>query len=241
MDQELRSENTRKAKEDYEAIKLLFDKQIELAKLKHKGTPIWKILLLIFAGISAVSFLLFVCYMMYKQSFTMETLLTVLLSFFSIILSIMFFIQSEKSSSSYYMKSYEIMKDVSVLLGKIEAGFGEKLTEIKTNIDKMEHKTAQIQTKLEQGEKEEEEIKNKLKTEKSDKEREKLVDDFQEKIQENAKLKRQLERMRQVRTQMMEENSLMREKIMSQEQLLNDYMNDKNLRNYISHYYFKQK
>lgn len=219
--------------EEFEAFKQLLEKQIELEKTKQQKAPAWKIITLIFIGISAVAFLSFCCYMMYKQSFTMETLLAVLLSFFSIALSIMFYIQSEKSSSAYYMRSYEIMKEVSVTLGKIEASFGEKLSHINSSLEKFENNKKIIEDKLEQGEKEETEIKEKITKEKlNSEEKTRLLEDLQRITRENYELKNNLERIERIRKNEMIRHSAIREKLINQENILNEIMNNKRLKNY---------
>lgn len=221
---------------EYELMKEILDKQLELEKAKQKKTPAWKVIVFIFIGILTTGFFAFTCFMMYNQSFTMETLLAVLLSFFSIALSIMFYIQSEKSSSSYYMRSYEIMKDVSVALGKIETGFGEKLSNIKEHMAKIEIQKEEMEVKLEQGEKEEIDIKTKITENRiSVDERKKLVEDLQEKIRENQELRHRLDFLQSRRHRLMEENSFMREKMRNQENMLNDIMTNSNIRNIIAH------
>lgn len=220
--------------EEFETLKQLLEKQIELEKTKQQKTPAWKIITLIFIGISAVAFISFCCYMMYKQSFTMETLLAVLLSFFSIALSIMFYIQSEKSSSAYYMRSYEIMKEVSVTLGKIEASFGEKLSHINSSLEKFENNKKMIEDKLEQGEKEETEIKEKITKEKlNSEEKTKLLEDLQRITRENYELKNNLEKIERIRKDEMIRHSAIREKLINQENILNEIMNDKRIKSYI--------
>ena len=163
---EKKETNTNNPQEEFEMLKELLEKKLELEKMKQKKTPAWKTITYIFVGLASIGFLAFCCYMMYKQSFTMETLLAVLLSFFSIALSIMFYIQSEKSSSAYYMRSYEIMKEVSVTLGKIEASFGEKLANINSSLEKFDRNKKEVEEKIEQSEKEQEEIKEKIAKEK---------------------------------------------------------------------------
>lgn len=222
-------------KDKIEILKELFDKQLELEKMKQKKTPAWKVITYIFVGLASVGFLAFCCYMMYKQSFTMETLLAVLLSFFSIALSIMFYIQSEKSSSAYYMRSYEIMKEVSVTLGKIEASFGEKLANINSNLEKFDHNRKEVKEKIEQGEKEQEDLESKIAKEKSEEQRMALLKDLREKNRETEMLKRQLFRLERMKEDMMQENIIIKEKMHNQENMINNLMNDKRFRNYIMH------
>ena len=146
----------------------------------------------------------------------------------------MFYIQSEKSSSTYYMRSYEIMKDVSVALGKIETGFGEKLSNIKEHMAKMEMQKEEMENKLEKGEQEEKDIKIKINEPRiSSDERKKLVEALQEKTRENQVLRNHLEHLQRRRSMLMEENSMMREKMLNQENMINSIMKDKNLRNYV--------
>ena len=178
--------------EEIKMMKDLLDKKIELERMRQKKTPCLKIIAFIFAGVAVLGFLAFSCYMMYVQSLTMETLLAVLLSFFSIVLSIMFYIQSEKASSSYYRSSYEIMKEVSVTLGKIEASFGEKLTHINEVLLKQDDKKIEVQKKIAEGEKEQKELETKLTKESSEKERLKLVEKLMQKTEENYELKQKL-------------------------------------------------
>ena len=207
-------EKEREPKEDRaKEIKEIIDKQIELEKLKNRKSPAWKIVLYIFCGIVVTGFFAFVCYMMYKQSFTMETLLTVLLSFFSIILSIMFYVQSEKSSSTYYMRSYDIMKEVSVALGKIESGFGEKLSMIQGGIKDIK----MVEEKVKQGEIEENEIKKKIAQEKlSQDERSKLLEELQGRIIETAFLRKKLERLEKTKKEIDSKNLFLKEQIRHQ-------------------------
>ena len=221
--------------ENKEILKELFDKQIELEKMQQKKTPAWKIITYIFVGLASVAFLAFCCYMMYKQSFTMETLLAVLLSFFSIALSIMFYIQSEKSSSAYYMRSYEIMKEVSVTLGKIEASFGEKLANINSSIEKFDRNKKEVEEKIEQAEKEQEEIKEKIVKEKSEEQKLKLLDDLEEKTKENLHLRRKLDRIEEMRKREFQRHSEIREKVAFQENMINELMSNRKIRNYIMH------
>jgi hypothetical protein len=54
-------------------------------------------------------------------------LLTLLIALFSIWLSVSFFHQANNSNNLFYDNTYKFTQDVSVLLGRIEAGFGERL------------------------------------------------------------------------------------------------------------------
>ncbi|MBR2391734.1 MAG: hypothetical protein IKB06_04515 [Clostridia bacterium] len=195
----------------FDELKELMEKQLEIEKL-NKKTPFWKKVLIIFTAIASLGFLTFVCYMMYKQSFTMETLLTVLLSFFSIALSIMFYIQSEKSSSEYYSKSYDIMKDVSIAIGKIEAGFGEKFVGITDKLSSIEAKAENhkenLKEKVKEKVEEQKEIQNNLiKTkDKEIEKREELVKKLTESSDEIARLKMEIARLERRKRLLSREN-----------------------------------
>lgn len=65
-------------------------------------------------------------------SLNFDSLLTVIISFFAIYLSVMFYFKATESSNQFYNNSYSFTKDISQTLRGIEAGFGEKLK----NIDK---------------------------------------------------------------------------------------------------------
>jgi len=226
-------ENKNDRKKDYEYLKEIFDKQIELEKMRQKKTPAWKIITLIFTGIASIAFLAFTCFMLYKQSFTMETLLAVLLSFFSIGLSIMFYIQSEKSSSAYYMRSYEIMKDVSVALGKIEASFGEKLSNINSSLGKIERSKQEVEKEIEQKEQEQKEIRKEIttNTKLTQSQKEDLLNKLQQASEENTMLKRKLDRLEVMHSHDMQRRIEMEQKFIAQNHMINKLNNNIDLRN----------
>ena len=64
------------------------------------------------------------------DSLTTTDLLAILLAFFSIGLAVFFYFKSSEESSRFYANSYDFTKDMSEMLGRIEAGFGEKLRHI---------------------------------------------------------------------------------------------------------------
>lgn len=57
-------------------------------------------------------------------------ILSILLAIFSVALSVMFYFRGSEESSKFYNNSYQFTKEISELLGRIEAGFGEKLRHI---------------------------------------------------------------------------------------------------------------
>ncbi|MFH6957458.1 hypothetical protein ACHRV1_08630 [Flavobacterium aquidurense] len=93
----------------------------------------------IFKFISGITILLIIAYKIIIQNFSItisnldyNILLSYFLAFFSIILSMLFYFKSNDSSNKFYDNTYKFTKDISNILGRIEAGFGEKLQ----NLDK---------------------------------------------------------------------------------------------------------
>jgi hypothetical protein len=64
------------------------------------------------------------------KEFSFTDLLSMFVSFFAIALSIAFYFKATETSNRFYDNSYTFTKDVSEILGRIEAGFGEKLKHI---------------------------------------------------------------------------------------------------------------
>ncbi|TIH20211.1 hypothetical protein D0S45_02395 [Marinifilum sp. JC120] len=64
------------------------------------------------------------------------TLLSLVLAFFSILISALFYFKATESSNLFYDNTYKFTKDISELLAKIESGFGEKLRNIDENNSK---------------------------------------------------------------------------------------------------------
>lgn len=64
------------------------------------------------------------------QDFEFSDLLSMLLAFFAIWLSAAFYFKATETSNMFYDNIHKFTKDVSVILGRIEAGFGEKLRHI---------------------------------------------------------------------------------------------------------------
>jgi hypothetical protein len=61
------------------------------------------------------------------KEFTFTDFLSMLVSFFAIALSIAFYFKATDTSNRFYDNSYVFTRDVSEILGRIEAGFGERL------------------------------------------------------------------------------------------------------------------
>lgn len=113
----------------------ILSKMLELEKEKHKVSPI-KITVCVAGGIGTVMFVGLLCYRLVKTDYSFDSILSTLLAFFSIFISIFFYFKADETSTNFYKSSYDIMKDVSVTLGKIEERFGEKLNSLN---DKVSH------------------------------------------------------------------------------------------------------
>lgn len=112
----------------------------------------------VFVTIIGTIITIFVCLMMYKNNSSIESLLSMLLAFFSIFISIFFYFKASDTSNNFYDKSYDIMKDVSITLGKIEAQFGEKLNNLNDKVSALTVKEYATKEKLENVVAEREEI-----------------------------------------------------------------------------------
>lgn len=62
--------------------------------------------------------------------FSFTDLLALVLAIFSVWLSVMFYFKADEGSKRFYNDSYEFTRDISVILGRIEERFGERLTSL---------------------------------------------------------------------------------------------------------------
>ena len=124
-----------KSQEKETDVMNILSKMLELEKEKHKVSPI-KITVCVVGGFGTVMFVGLLCYRLVKTDFSFDSILSTLLAFFSIFISIFFYFKADETSTNFYKSSYDIMKDVSVTLGKIEERFGEKLNSLN---DKVSH------------------------------------------------------------------------------------------------------
>lgn len=91
------------------------------------------------------------------KEFTFTDLLSMLLAFFAIALSIAFYFKATDTSNRFYDNSYAFTREVSEILGRIEAGFGERLRHldegysgIRDKFDRLPFDNAQTNEELEQ-------------------------------------------------------------------------------------------
>lgn len=172
----------KKESEDFNDINTVLDKMLQLEKSKNR-VNIYKVILLIFACLSMLALVIALCIIFYKNQFSFESLLSLVLAFFSIFISIFFYFKADETSNRFYETSYNFMKDVSVTLGKIEERFGEKLNTLN---DKVSHLAIAKEEKKEELENVEDE-------------RKKMLDDLMEKAKLDASQKE--EYMRKLKIQ----------------------------------------
>lgn len=143
--------NKEKDSETNDYIEIL-NKLLELEKQKKKTNPL-KITICIVGGIGCVMFIAILCYSILKSEFSLDSILSTLLAFFSIFISIFFYFKADETSTNFYNSSYEFMKDISVTLGKIEERFGEKLNNLNDKISHLDNisseRSAEIQDEKE--------------------------------------------------------------------------------------------
>lgn len=131
---------------DFNDLNTVLNKMLQLKKSQNR-INIYKVILLIFGCLAVLALLIALCFIFYKNQFSFESLLSLLLAFFSIFISIFFYFKADETSNRFYETSYNFMKDVSVTLGKIEERFGEKLNTLN---DKVSHLTIAKEEKKEE-------------------------------------------------------------------------------------------
>jgi len=183
----------KKDRNELNEINTTLDKMIQLENSKNK-VNIYKIILLIAGCIAGLLIVIALCFIFYKSSFSLESLLSLLLAFFSIFISVFFYFKTEETSNHFYDMSYDFMKDVSVTLGKIEERFGEKLNNLNDKVSHLsyakEEKTEELQTVEDEKQKMIDELLDKAKLNETQKEE--YVKRLREKEEEADSLRRQL-------------------------------------------------
>jgi rRNA maturation endonuclease Nob1 len=162
-----------------------------------------------------------------------ESVLTLVVSFFAIILSVLFYFKANESSNQFYNNSYTFTKDISETLRGIEAGFGEKLSNLdKGNEDlKRTFETyispAEIKKGVAEGKKEVKEIKE---------EKDKIIESLSKESEMSKKdINNYLKMIRQKDSELMEKNKMVRN--LKQTSVNNySFTIDRNKLQYISDY-----
>ena len=194
-----------KEKDDVMAV---LSKMVELEKEKHKVSPI-KITICAVGGIGAIMFIGLLCYRLVKTDFSFDSILSTLLAFFSIFISIFFYFKADETSTNYYKSSYDIMKDVSVTLSKIEERFGEKLNSLNDKISHLDSFSSEKSEEIQEQKDDKDKIINELmdKANLDEKEKEK----YRKQLEHNE---RQIEMLKNEQYRALKEAEYLRSKIM---------------------------
>lgn len=144
-----------------ENLNEILDKMLKL-KEKEKHPPFLKKTVYIVASICVVILVIFICIVVYKNSFTTESILATLLAFFSIFISVFFYFKADETSSKFYDSSYKFMKDISVTLGKIEERFGEKLNSLNDKVSHLDKESKEMTAEIEDKQEDKDRIINEL-------------------------------------------------------------------------------
>ena len=70
-----------------------------------------KIIIAVTVSLISLAFALLICFVIYSNGLTAESILSMLLAFFSIFISIFFYFKADETSSRFYDSSYEFMKE----------------------------------------------------------------------------------------------------------------------------------
>lgn len=168
------------------------NKMIELEKEKNKVNPI-KLTICIVGGICTIMFMGLLCKRLIKTEFSIESILSTLLAFFSIFISIFFYFKADETSTNFYKSSYDIMKDVSVTLGKIEERFGEKLNSLNDKVSHLDKVSSEKSEEIQEQKEDKDKIINELmdKANLDDKAKKRYRQQLAEKERQIETLKRQ--------------------------------------------------
>lgn len=124
------------------------------------------------------------------SKFEFSDLLALILALFAVGMSVAFYFKSTDSSNQFYDNSYRFTKDVSEILGRIEAGFGERLRHLDEGYSGLKDRFDQLpfdsQKAQEEIEKEEEEL-NKVAAERNE-----LLNELAQRAQLQEKEKEEL-------------------------------------------------
>lgn len=158
-----RSENAQSSSQKIstENISEILDKMLKLQE-KEKKPSFFKKTICIVASICVVIFVIFICIIIHKNNFTTESILSTLLAFFSIFISVFFYFKADETSSKFYDSSYKFMKDISVTLGKIEERFGEKLNSLSDKVSHLDRESKAATEEIEDKQEDKDRIINEL-------------------------------------------------------------------------------
>lgn len=129
-------------------------------------------------------------------NFDFSDLLALFLAMFSIALSVLFYLKATDTSNVFYDNTYRFTKDVSEILGRVEAGFGEKLAHLDEGYSGLKSAVENIPFDRKQAEKDIEEEEEQL--HKVEKERAELIESLAERARlEGEEKERLFERLKE--------------------------------------------
>ncbi len=129
------------------------------------------------------------------SKFDFNALLALLLSLFAIGLSVTFYFKATDTSNLFYDNTYKFTKDISTILGRIEAGFGEKLQNLDKGYSGLLNKIDKENTNpkdIEETKTDKKEVEQSLQSE--IKERNKIIQNLLEKTQLEQKEKEEFQK-----------------------------------------------
>lgn len=130
------------------------------------------------------------------NNFDFNELLALILAIFSISLSVIFYFKATETSNNFYDNSYQFTKEISEVLGRIEAGFGERLRHLDEGYSDLREKVHYSNISTEETEKEiDDEQKN---LSKAERERNQLIEEIIERAEMQDQEKKQfIDRLKQ--------------------------------------------
>lgn len=123
-------------------------------------------------------------------AFDFSDLLALFLALFSIALSVLFYLKATDTSNVFYDNTYRFTKDVSEILGRVEAGFGEKLAHLDKGYSGLKSAVENIPFDRQQTQQDIEEEEQQL--EKVERERAELIESLAERARLEGKEKDRL-------------------------------------------------
>lgn len=177
--------------DENDIIRLL--KEMNKFNKGHNKLSLIKITVCVVGGIGALMMMGLLCYRLINTDFSFDSILSLLLAFFSIFISIFFYFKADETSTNFYKSSYNFMKDISVTLGKIEERFGEKLNSLNDKISHLDIISTEKSEEIKEQKEDKDKIINDLmdKANLDDKEKKKLREQLKEHESQIERLKEQ--------------------------------------------------
>ncbi len=182
--------------DDMKTYSEVLDKMLQLETKKDKPKYFtWVIS--ITASIASLMVVCLICFIIYKNNYSIDSLISLLLAFFSIFISVFFYFKASDTSNKFYDNSYNFMKDISVTLGKIEERFGEKLNSLNDKVSRISEVKQEKTEELETAENEKQKIISDLleQSKLNEDEKEEYRKKLQEKENETSNLRMQIEEL----------------------------------------------